>query len=267
MSATRTGSVAVMLMVFVVSGCGGSGPAADTGQAGVPPTTATTTVPTTGTTPSPSATPSKPAASIAGLPAEQIVKRAQAAAKAAASVRVRGAMTMEDGKPIKLDVSLVRTAGSGTITIDGAAIKVLVVGKAAYLQLSDAAWRQQAKSKQEANLLIQVMRGKWLKIALTNKDLGDLAAFASKPAFFDGLFDPVSQVRKTGTKTIQGIPCVGLGDGGGTLWVDATNARPIRLDIPGRSGTESLTFSEYNQIRQPTAPPAAQVIEDETLGR
>jgi hypothetical protein len=51
-----------------------------------------------------------------------------------------------------------------------------------------------------------------------------------------------------------------------TAWVDATNARPIRLDTPGPSGTESLTFSEYNQIKEPKAPPAAQEVDGKTLG-
>lgn len=258
MSLTRTGSIATaVLMTVLVAGCGGSEPAAGPD----PSTTPTTAAPTT-----PSATVSKPAASIAGLSAQQIVKKTQAAAKAASSVRVRGAMTMDDGSLMKLDVSLTAKGGSGTITQDGAAIKVRVVGRTAYLQISDAYWRKQAKSKQEADLIIQVVHGKWLKVALTNKDFGEIAAFASKPAFFDGLFEESGGVRKTGSKTIEGIPCVGLGDGEGTVWVDAANARPIRLDMPGKSGTESLIFSEYNQIKEPKAPPAAQVIDGKTIG-
>jgi hypothetical protein len=256
MSLTRTGSIATaVLMTIVVAGCGGSEPAA---APGTTPTAAPTT---------PTLTPTVPAAeSITALSADSLVKKTKAAAKAAASVRVRGTIADDEGKPMKLDLSLATKGGSGTITTGGASIKVLVVGKTAYMQLSDAFWRQQSKSKQEADLIIGVVGGKWIKLALTNKDFGEMAAFASKPTFFDGLFDETGSVRKSGTKTIEGVPCIGLSDDEGTLWVDAASARPIRLEVPGKTTTESLTFSQYNQIKEPKAPPSSKVIDGKKLG-
>jgi hypothetical protein len=100
---------------------------------------------------------------------------------------------------------------------------------------------------------------------VTNKSF-DLAVLASKPAFLSKL-DISGGLRKIGTRTIGGIACIGLaGDDHRTLWVDATNARPIRLERPGPSGTESVTFSEYNQIKEPKVPPAAQVVDGKALG-
>ena len=178
-------------------------------------------------------------------------------------------MTADDGTAIKLDVSLARTASAGTVSYNGAGVKFLVIGRTAYLQFSDAFWRQHATPKTYADQLMQLTRGKWLKVAVTDKIFSDMgmAFLASKPAFVSAMLDNSDAgrkiaVRKIGTTTIGGIACIGLaGHDHRTLWVDATNARPIRLDTPGPSGTASLTFSEYNQIKEPTAPPAAQVVD------
>jgi len=176
-------------------------------------------------------------------------------------------MTADDGTPIKLDVRLARAASAGTAIGNGAGVKFLVIGRTAYLQFSDAFWRQHATPKTYADQLMQLTRGKWIKFAVTDKSFSNMAFLASKPAFVSAMLDNSDAgrkiaVRKIGTTTIGGIACIGLaGHDHRTLWVDATNARPIRLDTPGPSGTASLTFSEYNQIKEPTAPPAAQVVD------
>jgi hypothetical protein len=210
---------------------------------------------------------SEPAASLAGLSAQQILTRTKAGAEAAVSVRVRGGYTSVDGTPIKLDVSLARTASAGTISYNGAGVKFLVIGRTTYLQFSDAFWRQNAKPKTSADQLMHLTRGKWIKVAVTDKSFSSIAFLASKPAFVSAMLDNSDGLRKIGTRTIGGIACIGLaGDDHRTLWVDATSARLIRFDPPGRSGTASLTFSEYNQIKEPTAPPAAQVVDPKALG-
>ena len=253
MPTTRTAAAAAaVLMAVLATGCGGSDPA----------TSGTTvTAPTPTSTPTPTPTP----VSITGLSATQILAKAQAAAKAAKSVHVKGAMTDGDGR-MALDVRLAAAGGSGSITMDGDRISIMVIGKTAYLRMSDAFWRKQAKSKAEANAVVALIGGRWIKTALTNKDLGDLAAFASKPGFFDSLFEEPGTLRKTAPKTVDGIACIGLRSSDGTLWVDASTARPVRLDLAGKSGTDALTFTEYNKVSAPTAPPAAQVIDGKALG-
>ncbi len=265
MSPTRTRLITTTALATVlIAGCGGSEPTAPArvGQASgvrAPRAAARPTAPS-------SATPSKPAESIAGLSAQQIIRRTKAAAKAAVSVRARGGMWADDGTPIKLDVSLARTASAGTISANGAGVKFLVIGRTAYLQFSDTLWRQIATPKTYADVLMQLTRGKWIKVAVTDKSFRDKAVLASKPAFVSAMLDNSGGDRKIGTRTIGGIACIGLAGEHHTLWVDATNARPIRLDMPGPSGTESLTFSEYNQIKEPKAPPAAQVVDGKALG-
>jgi hypothetical protein len=111
--------------------------------------------------------------------------------------------------------------------------------------------------------VIALIAGRWIKTSLTNKDLGDLALFASKPKFFDTLFEPTGTLSKTAPRTVDGVTAIGLRDTDGTLWVDTATARPVRLES---SGTDALTFSEYNRITAPKAPPAAQVIDGKALG-
>ncbi len=265
MSTTRTASSAVVvLMAVLAAGCGGSDPA--TGGAIV---TASTPTPTATRTPTPapsSVTPSTPpSSSITGLTAAQILTKAQAAAKAASSVRVKGAMTDGDER-LGLDVRLTKAGGRGSITVDGDTVSIIVIGRTAYLRMSDGFWRKQSTSKAEANAIITLIGGRWIKTALTSKDLGDLAAFASKAGFFDGLFEEPGTLRKTAPRTVDGVACIGLRGSDGTLWVEASTARPVRLETPAKAGTDALTFTEYNQIAAPKAPPAAQVIDGKALG-
>ena len=166
-----------------------------------------------------------------------------------------------------LNVRLTKTGGGGSITMNGDTVSLIVIGRTAYLRMSDGFWRKQSKSKAEANAVIQLIGGRWIKTALTSKDLGDLALFASKTGFFDGLFEEAGALKKTAPRTVDGIKCVGLRGTDGTLWVDASTARPVRLEIPSKSSPkDALTFTEYNRIAVPKAPPAAQVIDGKALG-
>jgi hypothetical protein len=256
MPATRTTSIATAVVVIVLAaGCGGP----DSGSRG---TTVTASTPTL-----PSATPTPPPAeSVAGLPAAQIAEEARAAARAPNSVRVKGTMT-DGGEQLLLDLRLTRAGGHGSVSVDGAAIAIIVIGRTAYLRMSDAFWRKQSGSKAETEALIQLIGGRWIKTALTSKDLGGTAAFASKTRFFDELFNEPGALRKTAPRTVDGIACIGVRSSDGTLWVDASTARPVRLEAPTKSGTgKAITFTEYDKVEPPKAPPAAQIIDGKALG-
>lgn len=264
---TRTRLIATAALgTVLIAGCRISLGTAEPEPTIAPPSTARSSASAPATTPAPTPTPT-PTASIARLTTQQILKKAEAAAKAATGVRVHGTMNMADGTTLKLNVRLARSGGSGTVGFDGTGMSVIVVGRTAFVQVDDSFWRQDKKKSKDAELFIQLLRGKWLKLALDNEGLGEMAGFASKATFFDGMFtDPGSTLRKTAAKTIDGVSCVGLRGTDGTFWVDATNARPIRLELSGRGGTGGLSFSEYNQIKAPKAPPPAQVVDGKALG-
>ncbi|WP_350275194.1 hypothetical protein [Kribbella sp. HUAS MG21] len=257
------GAVAGILTVLVV-GCQGSDPATNDALATTPTPPPASTPATKSASPPPASTPTptKPAITITGLSATSILRKTQAAAKAATSVRMKGSLT--DGKErMVLDVQLTRTGGQGSITIDGAAMSVLVVGRTAYLKLSDKFWRSQTKTQAEADAIVGLIAGRWIKTSLDNEELRDFALFASKTEFFDTLFEPSGKLRKTAPRTVDGVASIGLRDADGTLWVDTATARPVRLES---SSTDALSFSDYNRIPAPKAPPAAQVIDGKALG-
>ena len=262
----RTAAGAMVgVLVVLVAGCRGSDPA--TGDAlGTTPTPTPTATSVAPSSVAPPATPSTPASTptsdIAGLSATKILAKAQAAAKAATSVRMKGSLS-DEGDRIVLDVQLGKTGGQGTMSMNGAAFSLIVLDRTAYLKISDKFWRAQIKSKADADAVIALVGGRWIKTPLTDKDLGELAAFASKPKFFDTLFEPTGTLKKTGPRTVDGVTAIGLRDTDGTLWVDTATGRPVRLES---SSTDALTFTEYNQATTPKAPPAAQVIDGKALG-
>ncbi|MGW6196796.1 hypothetical protein ACWF0M_11680 [Kribbella sp. NPDC055110] len=258
----RTAAGAVVgVLVVLVAGCKGSDPATDDAIGTTPtPTAASVTPSPVVTPPAPSA--STPVSSIAGLSATKILAKTQAAAKAATSVRMKGSMS-DHGDRIVLDIKLSKAGGQGTMSINGAAFSLIVLDRTAYLKISDKFWRAQIKPKADADAVIALVGGRWIKTPLTDKDLGELAAFASKPKFFDTLFEPTGTLRKTAPRTVDGVSAIGLRDTDGTLWVDTATARPVRLES---SGTDVLTFTEYNQATTPKAPPSDQVIDGKALG-
>ena len=257
---TAAGAMVGVLAVLV-AGCQGSDPATRDSIGTTPTPTATSITPSPVVTPTTPA-PSTPASTIAGLSATKILAKTQAAAKAATSVRMKGSMS-DDGDKIVLDIRLAKAGGQGTMSINGAAFSLIVLDKTAYLKISDKFWRAQIKDKADADAVIALVGGRWIKTSLTDKDLGELAAFASKPKFFDTLFEPTGTLRKTAPRTIDGVAAIGLRDSDGTLWVDTATGRPVRLES---SGTDVLTFTEYNQVTTPKAPPADQVIDGKALG-
>src|SRR5689334_15735056 len=119
----RSAVGAVALMAFV-AGCGGPKAASDD-TVETTPTPAPVATPTATPPGTPSDTPTaileKPsitppaASSIAGLSAAKILTKTQAAAKAASSVRMKGAVS--DGKErMVLDVRVTKNGGQGSIT-------------------------------------------------------------------------------------------------------------------------------------------------------
>ncbi len=242
-------AVACAVAALLAAGCGSDVPAA-TGSGSPSPTS------------SPSSTPTAP--SLAALPAGTIVKRAQVALKAAQTMRVKGAM-VDEGQSISLDLKYGKTGTAGTMTIGGAGLALLVIGNTVYLKPSEAFWRQQLPASQ-ARAVIERVKGKWLKATTSDPQWGSFAQIADKDSFVAELFKDVkmTKLKKKDPRTIDGVRCIGVDDGEGILWVNLSNARPVRIDPPsGEKGTQ--TFSEYNAVAEPTAPPAELIIDSKNL--
>jgi hypothetical protein len=72
----------------------------------------------------------------------------------------------------------------------------------------------------------------------------------------------VTKPRKTGEKAISGVQCLGLVGTDGTLWINKVDARPVQLEsAQGSSARGRMTFSDYNAVTEPAAPPNSMTID------
>ncbi|MET9315774.1 hypothetical protein ABZX12_28490 [Kribbella sp. NPDC003505] len=240
-----------ILAALVTAGCGAGG------KASAPPAGSTTAS-------AGPATPSTPYVTRVGkLPAAQILARAKAALTAAGSVRVKGSVTSEDGKPTTMDLALTRTAGRSTIGFSGGRLTVIVIGRTAYFQGDDAFWKANAADARQGAAYAAMFRGKWLKTTAGDKRFGDFSDLANMKAFVAELETP-GTAKKTGPRIVDGVNCIGLvGDDGSVLWIDQVTARPVRGTSSG-AGT-GLAFTDYDRVPTPTAPPSDLVIDAAAL--
>ncbi|GAB3933232.1 lipoprotein [Kribbella albertanoniae] len=224
--------------------------------------------PTTSTeTPSPTPTPTPKPAGVADLDAKTLFAKAKSAVLAADSVRLRGSW-VEAGEKAAIDIHLTKTGGQGTFTIDGSPIGITIIGKTAYLQLSEKFLRAQGKAEKdtpaEINGTVALLKGRWIKLNKKDGDFQDMIDLVTRETFVKNVFQPSGKLTKKPQRTVDGVASIGLYDGEGTLWVDSRDGRPVRIES-GTAG-ESFGFSDYNRLKAPKAPAPASVIDGKELG-
>ena len=201
---------------------------------------------------------------LADLPAATIAQRAEAALRGARSLRIHGS-GMEGKETIALDMGVLRTGGAaGSIALNGVGAKLIAVGKVVYLQPSERMLRDSVpKSEQKA--AVKAMRGRWLKTSMTDPDAADFVTLTRLAGIADMIFEDVraGSLSKTGPRTINGVHCIGVSNRSAVLWVDVSNARPIRLD---EKATGAFDLSQYDAVPLPKAPPSRLVIDVDKLG-
>jgi hypothetical protein len=95
----------------------------------------------------------------ASKPAGVVVADAAKAAEAANSFHMSGQVPSA-GKPIGIDLSIVHAKGAtGTITVGGAKVDLVLVGNTAYLRAGPSFWKQYS----QASGVSQLLANKWLK--------------------------------------------------------------------------------------------------------
>ena len=191
----------------------------------------------------------------AAKPATQVVHDAAKAAKAASSVRMSGQIA-EPGRKVGLDLSFVRGKGAtGTFTLGGTPVDLVLLGNHAYLRAGPAFWKQFSKAKGVGQLLA----GKWLKFEANDAQLGSLMSLASDKALFDELATNHGKLVNRGATTYKGQSVVAIYDTQekGTLYVSASGTPyPVALvKTKGRTGT--VTFDHWNQPVGLAAPKGA----------
>jgi len=239
-----------VLITGALVGCGGGD-----GSASSSPSTPATTA----TEPAPSSTP-PPTPDLSSLSAAQLSARSRAALDAARTFHVSMVAT-EKGETVAFDMNYGTTGSHGTFTIGGQKVQMMVIRRAFYIKAPDTFWRQQFGAK--ADRMLAILSQKWLKVSITDKEFADYAEFGTRDGFVRSfLGDWLNRPRKIGAKTINGIACLGLAESDGVLWVNKGDARPVQFESPKSSTARGrMSFSDYNTVNEPTAPPAATTID------
>jgi hypothetical protein len=219
---------ALLLAVVFAAGCGGGGGGGSTQPSGE-----------------------------AAKPAEQVVADAVKAADAASSVHMSG-QVVDGGRQIGVDLAIVRDKGAtGTLTLGGAGVDLIVIGNTAYIRGGPDFWRRYT----HVPGVSQVLANKWLKFSANNPQLGPLTALANDRALFNQLSATNGKVANRGAATYNGQSVVEIYDSpqNGTLYVAAAGTPyPVALVKGSQSSTGGkVTFDQWNQPVALTAPKGA----------
>ncbi len=209
----------LLVLALAVTGCGGSGGASS------PTTTAG-------------------GSGEATAPATQVLSDSVAAAEAASSVHMGGDIN-SGGQQIGLNLSVAKGKGaSGTITVDGATVQLILIGRIAYVKAGASALKALLGGKPPTNWV-----GRWLKVPAYSGPFQPILGFSDPKALFDRLKAGAdAALTNSGVTTYQGQSVIALDDGvkNGTLYVAAAGQPyPVALVKTGSDGG-SISFSGWN---------------------
>jgi hypothetical protein len=196
--------------------------------------------------PSPAAAPRSPA---------QTVAQMRKALQAASSVHLSGVLR-NGGRPIGLNLGLIRSGDfAGTITQNGVPLMLVDAGGKAYVKVTAAYLKELNVSPS----VCPVMCGKFLE--LTPAEAGSLAGSLSMSALLSSFTGQAPRFIDAGTATVAGRKGQVLRGPDGSRLVVAAAGPPYPLQAVGRRGSGTLTFTQWNAVPRPAAPPADQVID------
>jgi hypothetical protein len=184
----------------------------------------------------------------------QTVAQMRKAVQAAGSVHLSGVLR-NGGKPIGLDLGLIRSGDfSGTITQNGVPLTLVDVGGKAYVKATAAYLKELNVSPS----VCSVMCGKYVE--LTPAEASSLAGNLSMSALLSSFTGQAPRFTNAGTTTVAGRQGQVLRGPNGSRLVVAATGTPYPLQAVGRQGSGTLTFTQWDAVPRPAAPPANQVI-------
>ncbi|CAM5232275.1 MULTISPECIES: hypothetical protein [Streptomyces] len=231
---------------------------------------------TTGCQPGQDSADSKPKGPFAGLSGGQIAERALKATTDATSVRLKGRVTDDESKGvIDLDMAI-NHAGecAGTMSMGGEGKADLIkTGSTVYMKYDEAFLRAQSKgeSKEDTQAAVDMLAGKWTKMAVKGQDAKDIASFCDLDSVLGDLSDGGTAGTTRGRTTrVDGTPAITLHEKDGkeryTAYV-ATEGKPYLLRVDSVSGgkqPEHLSFVDYGKP-VPARKPAGEIIDLDAL--
>jgi hypothetical protein len=213
---------------------------------------------------------SEPKGPFAGLTGGEIADKAVKATSDADSLRMKGEMEDESaGGTVKLDMAMNKKGDcAGTIGMgaEGKA-ELIKVDDTIYMKYDEAFLRAQSKdsSKKEADMVVEMLAGKWTKTSAKAEDSEDIASFCDLDTVLSDFEDVNSDATRGKTTEVDGAPAILLDERDGkdryTLSV-ATEGKPYLLRVVSKSAEEpgDITFTDYNEP-VPAKAPTGKVID------
>jgi hypothetical protein len=201
--------------------------------------------------------------SAGGKTAAQLVPEIQAAADAATSVHVAGSV-LKGNQTTTIDVSIDGESVSGYLGTYGTQFYVLSVAGESYVKV-DAAF---LNSERAPASLCATICGKYVE--LSESGAVEISELLSMQQLDKDVFNNQSMSSFASSDcnfspaTLHGQSVLQCSQGGYTLDV-AAHGQPYLVYWSGPDA-QHLTFSDWNSVALPSAPPASQVVNISALG-
>ncbi|MBZ3908624.1 MULTISPECIES: hypothetical protein [Streptomyces] len=206
----------------------------------------------------------------AGLTGGEIADKAVKATAEADSLRMKGEMQDESaGGTVRMDMAMNKKGDcAGTLSMNGEGEAELIkVGDTLYMKYDEAFLRAQSKdsSKEEADMVVDMLAGKWTKTSAKAADSKDIAGFCDLDTVLADFEDVNSDATRGKTTETGGTPAIVLDEKDGkdryTLYV-ATEGKPYLLRVVSKSAKEpgDLTFTDFDKP-VPAEAPKGKVID------
>lgn len=189
------------------------------------------------------------------LSAQEIVDEATEAARSESSVKASGATVDDGGTPMDLDLSISPDGTTGTMTVEGTTIQLLITDQEFYMRADGDSWTTLAGDAAAGALLAD----RWVLVPTAEEDFAEVAFFADWDTFVNELFSVEGTLSKGDVEEIDGVDTVAIiEDGGGTMWI-AIEGDP--LPIRGDDGEGDVFDLEWGVDVDITLPEADEVID------
>ncbi|MDX3634463.1 hypothetical protein PV728_30185 [Streptomyces europaeiscabiei] len=212
----------------------------------------------------------------AGLTGGEIADKAVKATSEADSLRMKGEIQDESaGGTVQMDMAMNKKgdcAGTMSMGGDGEA-ELIKVGDTLYMKYDEAFLRAQSKdsSKEEADMVVDMLAGKWTKTSAAAEDSKDIASFCDLDTVLADFEDVNSDATRGKTAEVEGTPAIVLSEKDGkdsyTLYV-ATKGEPYLLRVVSKSAKEpgDLVFTDYDKPVPAEAPKGKVIDLDKDFG-
>ncbi|MFI9211395.1 hypothetical protein ACIGW7_25150 [Streptomyces sp. NPDC053253] len=222
--------------------------------------------------PAPAPTPSPDP--FANLTPDEIAERAVTATQSATSLRMTGRV-VADGEPLDIDFAVNdRDECTGVMKIGGGTAELRRIDDLTYMKGDEAFWRvsmaSQGMPEAQIDATIELIKGRWLKIAPGQAGSGDLSGVCD----LKGLLADLDEDKEGRTGLVRGpdaevdgtpvATLVKKKTGGETTTVSVSEeGKPYILKMVKAGGEEpgSMLLSDYDKPVDVTVPPAADTVD------